>query len=85
MMLKFEGKFELGQRIKAFHFMPMSDRDDQYVIGTIFDDDAISDEGARGYRIDVEVDTLSSRLVGTPVFIPFQISTLEFDERITLA
>jgi hypothetical protein len=37
-MLKFEGQFKVGQKIKAFDFQPMSDRPSSYIIGTVIEE-----------------------------------------------
>lgn len=86
-MLKFEGKFKVGDVIKAYDFEPLPDREDRYAVGTILhDSDTHLASGARGYLIRCTEDTLFDgeyTRVGDTVFVPFEVSLLEFDTRIT--
>ncbi len=84
--LKFQNKFKVGEKIKAYDFQPMPDRDDRYVVGTIIKVDAqsISQPGALGYHIKVEQDEPSGRRVGQTIFVPYETEH-DHDNRVSVA
>lgn len=81
--LKFTGRFHVGERIKAFDFKPMSDRPDQFVCGDVIDDDNF-DQGYRAYMILCDEDAAGHR-EGEFVYVPHEVSFLEYDNRIQAA
>lgn len=86
-MLKFEGVAEVGQVIKAFDFQPREGVDDMYVIGRVVDKGPIRNQDGihvfDGYTILCSFDSLDDRVM-EEVFVPFEMSITEFDERVSL-
>jgi hypothetical protein len=78
--LKFSG-FKVGQTIKAFDFMPMDGRPDQFVQGKI-----VSIPEDRGYACyEVKSDAfLGDYDECVSVFVPMELDFMEYDQRITL-
>ena len=74
-MLKFESVAKVGEYIKAMDFRPMENRDDSFVIGKILREDYRG-----GFVIECRFDTEGQR-VGEEVFVPFEMSFMEHDER----
>lgn len=89
-MLKFEDKFTEGQKIRAYDFEPSSDRPDMYIEGIIINAGTIPGEGGlKAYEIEVTFDSSShvesfSNRVGDRMYIPFEVSLFEYDERIQI-
>ena len=79
-MLLFDGLKE-GTRIKAWDFRPVEGREDSYVIGIIISDDASFKTGYESYEIYCTEDSHNYR-VGDSIFVPKEVSLLEWDERI---
>lgn len=75
-MLKFESVAKVGEYIKAMDFRPMENRDDSFVIGKILREDYRG-----GFIVECRFDTEGQR-VGAEVFVPFQISFMEWNERV---
>ena len=75
-MLKFESVAKVGEYIKAMDFRPMENRDDSFVIGKILREDYRG-----GFVIECRFDTEGQR-VGEEVFVPFEMSFMEHDERV---
>ncbi len=84
--LKFQNKFKVGDKIKAFDFEPMPDRPDRFVVGSVIKVDATaqSQPGALGYHIKVEKDEPSGKRVGQTIFVPYEIG-MDHDDRVTAA
>lgn len=86
-MLKFEGKFKVGQVIKAYDFMPIPGRPDSYIIGKVVDDYNVQHH-FHAYKVDiiehVVFGVADSRDVGTEAWIPMECMMLEYDNRIQL-
>lgn len=85
-MLKFEGQFKLGDRIKAFDFEPMEGRPDRFVVGQVTAIGYVAD-GYKAYTIRVEEDSTAEGLYsreGHDVFVPMEVSIFEYDNRVTL-
>ena len=81
-MLKYEGKFSIGTRIRSYDFEPMSDRPDMYVEGRIT---RISDEfHFLAYVIECDYDSRPGEhtRVGVEVFVPMEVSLTEFPGRV---
>ena len=84
-MLKFEGKFQFGDQIKAFDFMPMPDRPDSYIIGTVIDTKCM-ENGFQSYKIVITKKVWGlheyNDEVGDFAWIPHEVSFMEYDNRI---
>ena len=80
-MLKFEGKFAVGNRVRAYDFKPSSDRPEQFVEGVI----TAIDNGFGGYVVKVETDSVFTKNPRPEVIVPFEVFFMEFDNRISLA
>lgn len=82
-MLKFEGKFEKGQRIRAYDYDPkkMPGGTHVYVEGVI---EKVIGPPFNAYQITCDVCTHMDR-VGEVCLIPLEIDSHEFDQRIILA
>jgi len=79
MKLKFEDKFAVGSRIKAYDFPPIEGCKKYFIEGTV---ESISDSfGVKGYIVRVEFDSYGARL-GSTVFVPMETS-MDFDIRVT--
>ena len=78
--LKFAG-LSKGTKIKAYDFEPIPGRPEAYVEGIIIAEVA---EGIpyHAYEIHVTKCTMNQR-VGEKVFVPHEMSMLEFDNRVT--
>jgi len=68
-LLKYEGKFEIGQTIKAFDFEPMAGRPDRFVQGEIT---GIHEGNYKAFIVDGET------------LVPMEISGSDYDGRIEL-
>ena len=85
--LKFEYDVLIGDRIRAYDFEPMDGRVDRYVEGVV--QRTSSEYGAKCFVINCDVDSicpkgsLGSR-VGEEVFVPMEVSFMEYDSRITV-
>lgn len=83
-MLKFEGKFQVGDIIRAYDFPPVFDREDCYIIVRI---DRIADDFSevpfKAYVGEVLRDTCHER-GGETAYVPMEVGFIEFDERISL-
>lgn len=79
-MLKFEG-IPVGTKIRAYDFEPRPGVTDKYIEGEIV---GLYDKEYRAYIVNVEKDTLYPDNPRIDVFVPFEISLMEFDERVTI-
>jgi hypothetical protein len=88
--MKHSNKAVIGDTIRAYDFMPMTGRGDAYVEG-IVENDRCSEPGYLAYKIKVtadkflgDVETTKSRdnRIGQIVFVPHEISFMEFDFRV---
>lgn len=84
--LKFQDKFKVGDKIKAYDFEPMPDRPDRFVVGTVtkVDAESMSQPGALGYHIKVEKEEPKERRIGQTIFVPYETG-MDHDDRITVA
>ena len=82
-MLRYEG-IEVGTTIKAFDFPPMSDRPDMFIVGEIKETTVFC--GAHVYVVDCYEDSMGkfNGRVGHDVYVPMEMSMLEFDKRVTI-
>jgi len=88
-MLKFQNIAKVGQTIRAYDFKPMVGRSDCFVEGKVL---AIDDsQGYKAFRIRVTKDVFDNKeftesgygsRVTKEVFVPFQVSFMEYDARI---
>lgn len=92
-MLKFENTASVGDKIKAFDFKPLSDRDDSYLVGRVVAKGKIfSEQGyylCKGYTVYVTDsrsgnDKYDMKRIATKVIVPFEVDVLEYDERVSL-
>ena len=75
-MMKFESVAKVGDYIKAMDFMPREGVEDSFVIGKILRKDSRG-----GFVIECGFDTEGQR-VGVEIFVPFEMSFMEWDERV---
>ena len=78
-MLKFENKFSVGDRIRAYDFPPMEDTPDRFIEGVIT---SVSSSSS-AYVVSVENDTVFTKQPRDEVMVPFEVFFLEFDQRVT--
>jgi hypothetical protein len=85
-MMKFQETAEIGDLIKAYDFKPMSDRGDSYIVGKV------TDKGmAMGLYMAYTVDVIhrviggenADRDVANTSYVPFEVSFMEYDERVS--
>ena len=88
--MKHSNKAVIGDTIRAYDFMPMAGRGDAYVEGVV-ENDRCTDLGYLAYKITVtadkfsgDVETESSRdnRIGQIIYVPHEISFMEFDFRV---
>jgi hypothetical protein len=81
--LKFSNIAKVGDTIRAYDFKPMKGREDCYVEGVVV---KVDNKGYDCYVIEVEYDSWSDAedkgRVGKEVFVPFEVSFMEFDARV---
>ena len=80
-MLKFENTAQVGDYIKAFDFQPMPDRPDSFVSGRVIDKGMF--EGVAAYKVAVHEDSVFTDGSRLEVIVPFQVSFMEYDTRVT--
>lgn len=85
-MLKFEGKFKVGDIIKSYDFKPSPYHPENYIIGKVLEEKHIQ-YGFNSYKVELierffkgESD---KRQAGDIILVPHQIDILEYDDRIT--
>lgn len=87
-MLKFENAAKTGQMIRGYDFKPMAGRNDCYVEGVV---ESISNEmGFKAFKVTCTKDVFDGKenakgkgsRVGQIVFIPLEVSFMEYDARI---
>ncbi|PHS22121.1 MAG: hypothetical protein COA84_13145 [Robiginitomaculum sp.] len=85
-MLKFENTAEVGDSIKAFDFEPMKSRGDSYLEG-IVTAKGMCNHGFQAFTIKVTKKVSSGETKEVPPnmksYIPYQVSFLEYDNRIS--
>jgi len=85
-MLKFENVAEVGEVIKALDFRPMADRPDNYIVGRVI---AKGDMGmCEGYKVvvlnsETGCEEYDVKRIATEMIVPFEMSMLEHDTRVT--
>lgn len=82
MALKYENTAEVGDFIKAFDHQPREGVD-CWVIGRVVRKGR-TPGGFDGYEIQADSSSHGQYLDNATVFVPFQISPLEYDGRVTL-
>jgi len=82
-MLKYANVAKVGQTIRAYDFKPMLGREDCFVEGVVT---KIDNKGYDCFVIKVTKDSWADAddkgRVGQEVFVPFQVSFMEYDGRI---
>jgi len=88
-MMKFEKVAEVGSTIRAYDFKPMLGREDCFVEGRVI---AKGDVGCgyKAFKIVVTKDVFGGEVLkkgkesrlGREVFVPFEVSFMEYDARI---
>lgn len=88
-MMKFEKVAKVGQTIRGYDFKPMAGRNDCYVEGVV---EGITNEmGYRAFKLTCTKDVFDGKeiakrekgsRVGKIVFVPMEVSFMEFDARI---
>lgn len=82
-MLKYAKIAKEGQTIRAYDFKPMVGREDCYVEGVV---KRVDNKGYDCYVIEVTKDSWSDAedkgRVGQEVFVPFEVSFMEYDGRV---
>jgi hypothetical protein len=97
-MLKFENTANVGDTIKAYDFQPMDDRPDMYIEGVVVSKGdclveympGVKVSQFQGYTINVtksvsgikENTDFDQSRVGSEMYVPFQMSMLEYDNRV---
>ena len=88
-MLKFEKVAKVGDFIRAYDFKPMKGREDCFVEGKILE--VTNEMGYKAFKIQVTKDVFDGKefterrngcRVGQGVFVPLQVSFMEYDARI---
>jgi len=89
-MLKFETLANLGDTIKSFDFMPMSDRPDMFLVGRVIDKGMIKHpvhgfDLYEGYTVEITAQGEDNRYtIGEIAYVPFEVDFMEYDERVAL-
>ena len=85
--LKFEKIAKIGDYIRAYDFKPMRGRMDCYIEGEVLE--ITTQPGYKAYKIKVKNDVAEGRMDdsnftrnGCEVFVPMQVSFMEYDFRI---
>lgn len=97
-MMKFENVANIGDTIKAFDFKPMDDRPDMYIEGVVIDKGdclveympGVKVSQFKGYTVRVtksvsginENTEFDQSRVGNEIYVPFEMSITEFDNRV---
>lgn len=88
--MKHSNKAKVGDVIRAYDFIPMAGRGDAYVEG-IVENDRCTEPGYLAYKItvtadkfiaDVETIKTQDNRIGQIVFVPHEVSFMEFDFRV---
>lgn len=87
--LKFEGVATVGEIIRGYDFKPMAGRNDCYVEGVV--ERISTDPGYKAFKVTCTKDVFDGAeikkgekgsRVGKVVFIPLEVSFMEYDARI---
>jgi len=82
-MLKFANIAKVGDTIRAYDFKPMVGREDCFVEGVVT---SVNNWGYDCYVITVTKDSWSDAedkgRVGKEVYVPFEVSFMEYDARV---
>ena len=96
-MLKFENTANVGDKIRAYDFEPMSDRPDSYLVGEVLEKGPIYAKPhytaprevyvCDGYTVFVKDSVTGSvehdmQRVGRIMYVPFQMAGRDFDNRV---
>jgi hypothetical protein len=89
-VLKFENLANVGDVIKAYDFMPVSDRPDMFMTGRVLEKGMIKHpvdgyEMFAGYTIEIIGMGEENRYeIGEIAYVPYEVSMIEYDERVEL-
>ena len=86
--LKFEGSAVVGDTIRGYDFKPMVGRNDCYVEGTV--EGVTNEVGYKAFKVTCTKDVFDGSeqpkgkgsRVGKIVFVPMEVSFMEYDARI---
>lgn len=87
--LKFEGIANVGDTIRGYDFKPMVGRNDCYVEGTV--EGMTTETGYKAFKVTCTKDVFDGienkrgekgSRVGKVVFVPMEVSFMEYDARI---
>ncbi len=87
--LKFAKTAEVGDRIRAWDFEPMEGRPDMYIDGEVIEKGFVKNMGAAAYTIKCDFDSSAEKRkdkngrVGQTMFVPYEMSMMDFDTRVT--
>ena len=85
-MLKFEGKFKVGDIIKAYDFQPRPDVEDSFILGEILEG-TCKEHGYNSFKVNIIRHVVGGDILvedtNTEGWIPHGVSFGEFDDRIT--
>jgi len=85
-MLKFENTAEVGDMIRAYDFEPIPGRPEFYVTGRVVAKGPIYRPAGGyicdGYTIICHTDMDDDRRHGETIYVPFEMSLTDFDNRI---
>lgn len=85
-MLKFENTANVGEFIRAYDFKPMLGREDCFVEGQVVECDN-TEHGYPAFKIRVSKEVFSGEhvndnFVGRFVYVPHEVSFMEYDSRV---
>jgi hypothetical protein len=93
-MQKHENVAEVGDVIKAYDFKPFPGRPEAFIVGKVVDKIDrnhyfFKTLGYTAYVIECHYDTIAEEQtehnrIGEKVYVPFQVSMMEYDERVKL-
>ena len=90
MTMKFETLANTGDMIKAYDFMPMSDRPDMFLVGRVVEKGMIKHpvhgfDMYMGYTVEiVDQSEENGYTIGETAYVPFETDFMEYDERVQL-
>ena len=82
-------KANIGDFIRSYDFKPMKGRNDCFVEGTVLD--ITNEAGYKAFKIEVEVDGWDGKRIvtkkktnriGEVVYVPFEVSFMEYAGRV---
>ena len=89
-VLKFENLANVGDIIKAYDFMPVSDRPDMFMTGRVIEKGMVKHpvhgyEMFAGYTVEIIGQGEENNYeIGEIGYVPFEVSMIEYDKRVEL-